>query len=157
MVVSDTHCSVKNDILPRVAKMGKKKKRKTTKGKKILRRIVKRKKGTILSEANYIINRAQEFDSRVVSFGPLLFFSTQSGDAWMLDHGDGLALCLAKEGEPQSVHINETDENFKIEWTADYRIDGEVFNILERSSHKTISFFGYPIPDILRFSKQKGI
>jgi hypothetical protein len=137
--------------------MGKKKKRKTTKGTKILRRIVKRKKGTILSEANYILRRAQEFDSRVVSFGPLLFFSTQSGDAWMLDHGDGLALCLAKEGEPQSVHIDETDENFKIEWTADYQVDGEVFNIFERSSQKPISFFGYPIPDILRFSNRKGI
>ena len=137
--------------------MRKKKKRKTTKGTKILRRIVKRKKGTILSEANYILSRAQNFDSRVVSFGPLLFFSTQSGDAWMLDPGDGLALCLAKEGEPQSVHIDETDENFKIEWTADYQIDGEAFNILERSSQKFISFFGYPISDILRFSKQKGI
>jgi hypothetical protein len=81
------------------------KKRKIPKVRKVQRRIVKRKKGTILSEANYILSRAQNFDSRVVSFGPLLFFSTKNGDAWMLDPGDGLALCLAREGEPQSVHI----------------------------------------------------
>ena len=132
------------------------KKRKIPKGLNVQRRIVKRKKGDIASEANYIISCAKKFDTRVVSFGSLLFFSTENGDAWMLDPGDGLALCLAKEGEPQSVYIDETDENFKIEWKADYQIDEGVFNVFDRSTHKVTSFFQYPFQEILRLSNQPG-
>ena len=137
--------------------MQKKKKRKTPKVFNVKRRILKRKKGGIVSEANYIISCAKIFEAHVVSFGPLLFFSTENGDAWMLDHKDGLALCLAKKGESQSAYsayIDETDENFKIEWTADYQIEDGVFNVFDRSSQKVTSFFQYPIHEILRLSNQ---
>lgn len=132
------------------------KKRKIPKGINVQRRIVKRKKGDIVSEANYIISCAKKFDARLVSYGSLLFFSAENGDAWVLDPADGLALCLAKECEPQSAYIDETDENFKIEWTADYQIDEGVFNVFDRSTRKVTSYFQYPIREILRFSNQQA-
>ncbi|MCD6366664.1 MAG: hypothetical protein J7L46_03890 [Bacteroidales bacterium] len=127
--------------------MKKKKKRKN-----LQRRIVKRKKGDIASEANYIISCAKEYDARIVSFGPLLFFSTENGDAWMLDPEDSFAFCLAKECEPQAVNFDEIDENYKIEWTADYQIDDGVFHVFDRLTNKVTSYFQYPIHEILSFS-----
>lgn len=42
-------------------------------------------------EADYIVERALRGEGRVVSIGPLVLFSTATGDAWMLDPADGLA------------------------------------------------------------------
>lgn len=125
------------------------------KRKNLQRRIVKRKRGDIASEANYIISCAKKNNARFVSFGPLLFFSTENGDAWMLDPEDSLALCLARECEPQSVNFDETDANFKIEWTADYQIDDGVFHVFDRLTHKVTSYFEYPIHEIIRFSNRQ--
>lgn len=49
-------------------------------------------------EAAYIVERALRGDGRSVSSGPLVLFSTATGDAWMLDPADGLARCLARDG-----------------------------------------------------------
>jgi hypothetical protein len=38
----------------------------------------------IRSEVEYIVRRAAERDARVVTLGTLVFFSTETGDAWML-------------------------------------------------------------------------
>lgn len=47
---------------------------------------------SIAGEADYIVARAMAEDSRVVSLPPLVFFSTTTGDAWVLDAEDNLAL-----------------------------------------------------------------
>ena len=49
----------------------------------------------VLREVDYIVGRAAESDARVVTLGQLVFFSTQTGDAWLLDPEDHLALPLA--------------------------------------------------------------
>jgi hypothetical protein len=58
-------------------------------------RLLSRDEVSINREADYIIKKAQAHDSRVVGLGSLVFFSTQTGDAWMLDPTDSLAVCLA--------------------------------------------------------------
>lgn len=55
-------------------------------------------KASLITEITYIVNRAAAHDTRVVSWGPLIFFSTESGDAWVLDPEDKLAICLARDG-----------------------------------------------------------
>jgi hypothetical protein len=42
-------------------------------------------------EVRYIQRRVAEHDERVVSFGQIVMFSTESGDAWLLDTSDHLA------------------------------------------------------------------
>ncbi|MBT9161040.1 MAG: DUF5679 domain-containing protein [Dehalococcoidia bacterium] len=104
---------------------------------------------SITKEANYIINQAENYDPRLVTHGPLIFFSTETGDAWMLDPEDELALCLARDGEEQPFTITETPTDFSIEWNAEYRIDGDAFIVIERPGRiKTI--FGYPTAEILQ-------
>ena len=129
--------------------MAKRKKRKKPRASKTQYRIFNREQISITGEAEYIISRAKEYDSRVVSFGPLVFFSSETGDAWMIDPEDHFALCLAQGGEPQPYGITETTTNFKIAWTADYQIEGNEFIVMERSA-QTKSIFGYLTNEILR-------
>ena len=110
--------------------------------------VLTQKQISITGEAGYIADRAREFDARVVSLGQLVFFSTQSGDAWMLDPEGKLALCLARNGQKQDYRIVETETQFAIEWNAKYRIDGELFSVME-SSGRTVTISGYPTKDIL--------
>ena len=103
---------------------------------------------SILGETNYIINRAQHFDSRVVSLGSLIFFSTETGDSWMLDCNEGLALCLARDGGKQRFRIVETPDKFAIEWNATYQIEGDKFTVIDNSGQAR-TIIGYPTEEIL--------
>ena len=46
---------------------------------------------SLADEVRYIQNKAAEHDGRVVSLGQLVLFSTDTGDAWLLDVTDQLA------------------------------------------------------------------
>ena len=92
-------------------------------------RLLSREEVSINREADYIIEKALLHDSRVVGIGELVFFSTQTGDAWILDAADSLALCLARDGERQNFSILETPTNFQIVWGAQYLIDGETLTV----------------------------
>src|SRR5258708_11729895 len=59
----------------------------------------------LADEIRYIPRRAAEHDGRVVTFGQLTLFSTETGDAWIIDRDDHLALRLACQGDPQPFHI----------------------------------------------------
>jgi len=100
----------------------------------------------VLREVDYIIARAAQFDSRVVTLGQLVFFSTASGDAWMLDPEDSLALKLAEAGNRNPAKIVETASRYAIEWTASYRLDGEAFVTTDGSGQRVI--LGYPIQEV---------
>jgi hypothetical protein len=45
----------------------------------------------------------------------------------MMDPTDRLAARLARDGEPEPVHIEETDVAFAIDWKGHYRIEGAAF------------------------------
>lgn len=129
--------------------MGKRRKPKQAKNARTQRQLLSREQLSISREADYIIQRAQESDARIVSMGALVLFSTQSGDAWILDTEDELALCLARLGERQPFRIIETQTNFNIEWTANYRIEDEGFVVIEQSG-QVRTIFGYPTREISR-------
>ena len=110
-------------------------------------RLLSREEVSINREADYIISKAQAHDSRVVGLGGLVVFSTQTGDAWILDPADSLALCLAQDGERQTFSILETSTNFQIARETQYVIDGETFIVATKDgSVRTI--FGYPTREI---------
>ena len=92
----------------------------------------------------YIQRRAAEHDSRIVAIGQLVLFSTQTGDAWLLDLTDRLAARLARDGESEAIHIEETDTTFAITWTGRYRIQGPAFIYSDRDTGRTTTILGYP-------------
>lgn len=84
----------------------------------------------LADEIRYIQRRAAEHDGRFVTVGPLALFSTDTGDAWLLDAEDHLAVRLARDGDPG--------------WQGKYRIDGDAFVYMDRDSGRVITVLGYP-------------
>jgi len=103
----------------------------------------------IKREVEYIVRRAAERDARVVTLGPLVFFSTETGDAWLLDPSDYLALCLARDGDPRPVNITESEGAFAIDWEMTYQISGDRFIVADPSG-QVRTILGYPIREITR-------
>jgi hypothetical protein len=73
----------------------------------------------------------------MVTLGQLILFSTKTGDAWLLDKEDGFAAPLTRDGDPEPVHIEETDASFTIEWKGHYRIEGDAFIYVDRKTSDT--------------------
>jgi len=57
----------------------------------------------LVNEVRYIIRRAADHDGRVVTIGQLTLFSSETGDAWIIDRDDHLALRLARDGDGWKV------------------------------------------------------
>jgi len=112
-----------------------------------------RTKPDIRREVTDIVASAQSGLARVVGLGPLILFSTETGDAWLLDWEDERALCLARDGAPQQVNITDTESRFAIEWTSAYRIDGDVMTF-EHDHGRVASVQGYPTPLIMQTARR---
>ena len=98
----------------------------------------------LADEVRYVQRCAARHDGRIVTIGQLILFSTETGDAWLLDKDDGLAAPLARDGDPQPIHIEETDANFTIEWKGHYHIEGATFIFVDQKTRRSRSILGYP-------------
>ena len=114
---------------------------------------VSRTKPNIARETAHIITSAQSGVARVVGLGPLILFSSDTGDAWLLDWEDKSALCLARDGVKQEFNITETEQQFAIEWTSDYEIIGDLMTFRDTSG-KVVSIQGYPTAVILQTARR---
>lgn len=113
-------------------------------------RLLRREEISIRGEVEYVVRRAARGEARVVGLGPLVFFSSETGDAWMLDPAEGRALPIARDGEPLPSRIVETEVSFCVEWTHEYRIEGDRFVTKESESRRVVTIIGYAIEDIAR-------
>jgi hypothetical protein len=98
----------------------------------------------LADEIRYIQRRAAEHDGRWVTIGSLTLFSTDTGDAWLLDTEDHLAARLARDGDPEDIYFEETDTRFAIGWKGKYRIDGDAFVYIDKDSGRVVTVLGYP-------------
>lgn len=94
-------------------------------------------------EVAHIQQCARAREIHVVRIAALLFFSTGSGDAWMLDTEDWLARRLVSDGVPIPFEWDETRRNVAVPWDSRWRIDGDRF-VVTSPDDRTISFQGYP-------------
>jgi hypothetical protein len=106
------------------------------------KQMVEGKSFRLADEVRYIQRRAVDRHGRVVTVGQLVLFSTETGDAWLLDPSDQLAARLARDPEP--IHIEENDTSFVIDWKGDYRIEGSAFIYSDRQTRRVSTTFGYP-------------
>ena len=98
----------------------------------------------LADEIGYIQDKAADHDGRIVTIGQLILFSTDTGDAWLLDVADQLAARLARDGDPEPVYLEETDTSFAIEWKGCYRVDGSAFIYSDRDTGRVTTILGYP-------------
>jgi hypothetical protein len=104
----------------------------------------------LADEVRYIQNKAVHHDSRVVGLGQLILFSTETGDAWLLDASDQLAVRVARDGTPEPIQLDESDTSFVIGWKGQYRIDGAAFVYMDRETGRVTAILGYPTQAIAR-------
>ena len=107
-------------------------------------RIVEAGSFRLAEEVRYIIRRAADHDGRVVTLGQLTLFSSETGDAWIIDRDDHLALRLARDGDPEPFHLEETDTFFAVDWKGHYRIEGAAFVYTDRDTGRMTAILGYP-------------
>src|ERR1700733_9598710 len=108
------------------------------------KRIVEGGSFWLADEVRYIQHRAAEHNGRIITIGQLVLFSTETGDAWLLDRTDFLAARLARDGEAEPIQILETAAMFAIEWKGNYRINGPAFVYSDRDTGRVITILGYP-------------
>jgi len=96
-------------------------------------------------EVDSVCKRASNGDSRVIGFGKLILFSTQTGDAWMLDWEDELAICLMKDRAQQPFEFRETEHQFAIQWQGRYHLAAGLFAYIDNQTptHARV-IGGYP-------------
>lgn len=114
----------------------------------LARQVVDAKGFRLADEVRYIQGKAADHDGRLVVIGQLVLFSTDTGDAWLLDVTDQLALRLARDGDPQAIHLEETDTTFAIEWKGRYSIEGPAFVYADRDTGRVTTILGYPTQKI---------
>jgi hypothetical protein len=108
------------------------------------------KRFRLADEVRYIQNKAAEHDGRVVTLGQLVLFSTDTGDAWLLEVTDQLAVRLARDGDPEPIQLEETDTSFAIGWKGRYHIEGPAFIYSDRDTGRVTTVLGYPTQTIAR-------
>lgn len=111
---------------------------------------------TIHQEINTIIQSSLHREKRLMTLGRLIFFSTETGDAWILDPDEGRARCLSLDGEKQPFPIKEGASGAGIEWDSEFRIKGSLFTVLEYSG-PVRTILGYPTHQIEEAIRQRGV
>lgn len=108
------------------------------------RQVIDGKDFRLADEIRYIQDKAAEHNLCMVTIGQLILFSTETGDAWLLDVTDKLAARLARDGDPEPIHLEETDTSFAIGWKGQYRIEGPAFVYSDRETGRVTTILGYP-------------
>jgi hypothetical protein len=125
----------------------------------VKRRPVKRGRGrqliagedfNLVDEVTYLQQRAANRVGRIVTVGPLLLFSTETGDGWLLDPADHQAAPIARDGDALPISIEDTEKMFSIAWKGSYAIVGDVFTFQDAVSGRMTTIVGYPTPQLNR-------
>jgi hypothetical protein len=106
---------------------------------------------SLADELEYIRSKAAERTICIIGIGPVIAFSAESGDAWLLDPVDHLAVRVARDGEIEPVSILESDKTFGIAWKGEYQVDGDAFLYFDHESPRVVTILGYPTEEIARF------
>jgi hypothetical protein len=91
-----------------------------------------------------------------VSIGQLVLFSSESGDAWMLDPSKHLAVRLASMGTlSRSVSKTATPPS-QLPGRGHYRIVGPAFLYTDRDKGRASTMFGYPTRKLAQMGATGG-
>lgn len=109
--------------------------------------VLRRSELNITREIEHIREHALRGEGRIVAVRALVLFCAPSGDAWILDPEDDLALCLMEGGRRRDVRIEEDATQFVIEWGGHYDLSGGVFTTVDADGIAR-AWPGYPVDDI---------
>src|SRR5258708_40161799 len=98
----------------------------------------------LADEIRYIQDKAADHDGRMVTIGQLILFSTDTGDAWLLDVTDHLAARLARDGDSLHGARRELPEEYAIGFERLSQVGGQGTEALDAnlSGHLPDNFQG---------------
>jgi hypothetical protein len=113
------------------------------------------KPNSIQKDIDAVLLSSQRRESTLTTVESLIFFSTKTGDAWILNTDKGFAKCLRRDGEKQPITINDVAPYPGIDWDAEYHIKGRMFIVMEFSG-ASCSIIGYPTDLIEETTRRMG-
>lgn len=119
------------------------KKRKLQRARKSTRDTVSKEDTIITTTAENTALAATKGEPTIDCIGNFIFFSTPSGEAWMLDHRKNYALRLAENYTVLTYRIIESSDRFQVEWKERFRLEGDLFIAIYKGE-ETI-FREYPV------------
>ncbi len=105
------------------------------------RKIMKTQQFEISEIAKTICNNAINGIPSLEYQRGLIFFSTQTGEAWILDFDGNLSLRLADGYKKLNYRIVETKTNFLIEWKETFVLEGSMFMSIHNGKASVITTF----------------
>lgn len=96
------------------------------------------------SEVEKIQKAAVERKNSLYTLGVFVFFSTDSGDGWLLEVSEMDALQVAKDGEAINVEIEEKEETIEVNWSHKFSVKNKLFQVKDYKSKKSTSYPNYP-------------
>lgn len=99
---------------------------------------------SLQSEVGKIQDAAAERKNSLYTFGVFVFFSTDTGDGWLLEISEMDALQVAKEGKAIEVEIKEGEETIEVNWSHKFSVKNNLFQVKDYKSKESTSYPDYP-------------
>ena len=65
------------------------------------------------------------------TLGVFIFFTTETGDGWVLEISEMDALQVAKDGQKIEVEIEENEETIEVNWSHKFSVKDNVFKVTD--------------------------
>jgi len=98
----------------------------------------------LADEVRYIQRRAAARDGRIVTIGQLILFSTETGDAWLLDPADRLPARLARDGESEPIQHRGNRYHVRHRLEGPVQPRGTGIRLLGSGYRRVATILGYP-------------
>ena len=109
------------------------------------------------SEVKKIQKKAAERKNSLTNFGVFVFFTTDSGDGWLLEISEMDALQIAKDGKAIDVEIEEKEETIEINWSHKFSVKNKIFEVKDYKTKESVSYPDYPANRITKaINKARG-
>ena len=105
-------------------------------------------------EVEKIRKFASEKKEKVLSIGVFILFSSESGDAWLLEISDMDALKVSENGEDLEFKIEENPETLEINWSHRFAIKKKKFVVRSYINKSEETYSNYPTHRIISLLKR---
>jgi hypothetical protein len=121
------------------------------------------RKMTLMSGVDAICEHAEAGRAYSMELGVFFFFSTGSGDAWLLEMTACDCVQLARGGEVLDVPVDENSDTIEINWSHSYKVADKQLELIAYGENISESIKNAPVAKIRaatrsirkRFSKEQ--
>ena len=103
---------------------------------------------TLKSEIEKLQENAVNKEKLVKPLGVFVLFSTEAGDAWLLEVTDMDAVQVADKGSKIAVELDENPETIEINWTHHFTVRNKQFVTTAYADNREVVWPGYPTHSI---------